>query len=294
MKRNCCLFGRWGRETVLALVWRFQHQLDLRKLLHTWRICSLWVPAAIAARTGGTLIEAIANAGGKLPERQVAIKVALPLLNALKQLHTTGIVHRDLKPEHLMIHNGALKVGDFGSAGCASVQAAVLASNLQKQAINAMHKHQLLAQQQHQQQHADGQAPAGDQLDQQLLVRELEQLQHQQLHLQADCTAEAAVKGSSAACAAQLEQQQHHGVPRFGVEADAIAGTLSPSVSGRLSVQAVKDAMNFRIGSIEYMAPEMLNKPTPAEVFHLVSRGLAGFGAGGRAFGSAAGWPTCA
>jgi hypothetical protein len=40
------------------------------------------------------LIEAIANAGGKLPERQVAIKVAVPLISALKQLHTTGIVHR--------------------------------------------------------------------------------------------------------------------------------------------------------------------------------------------------------
>jgi hypothetical protein len=43
---------------------------------------------------GGTLIEAIANSGGKLPERQVAMKVALPMLNALKHLHTTGIVHR--------------------------------------------------------------------------------------------------------------------------------------------------------------------------------------------------------
>jgi hypothetical protein len=40
------------------------------------------------------LIEAIANSGGKLPERQVAMKVALPMLNALKHLHTTGIVHR--------------------------------------------------------------------------------------------------------------------------------------------------------------------------------------------------------
>lgn len=40
------------------------------------------------------MIEAIANSGGKLPERQVALKVALPMLNALKHLHSTGIVHR--------------------------------------------------------------------------------------------------------------------------------------------------------------------------------------------------------
>lgn len=56
---------------------------------HSCRLCCL-----SCCCTGGTLIEAIANAGGKLPERQVAMKVALPLLNALRQLHTTGIVHR--------------------------------------------------------------------------------------------------------------------------------------------------------------------------------------------------------
>jgi hypothetical protein len=164
-----------------------------------------------------------------------------------------------------MIHNGSLKVGDFGSAGCASMSAAALASSLQKQAMQAMRKTALL-----EQQPADSQT--GDQLDQQSLLLELEQLQHQQhhtqLHLQADCTADAQVKVNG--CAAAQQEQHHAAVPRFGVAADAVAGTLSPGVSGRLSVQMVKDAMNFRIGSIEYMAPEMLNKPTAAEVFHLV------------------------
>lgn len=37
--------------------------------------------------------------------------------------------------------------------------------------------------------------------------------------------------------------------------------------------------MNFRTGSLEYMAPEMLDKPTAAEVFHLV-RVLVGGGQG--------------
>lgn len=40
-----------------------------------------------------------------------------------------------------------------------------------------------------------------------------------------------------------------------------------------------RDAMNFRTGSLEYMAPEMLDKPTAAEVFHLV-RVLVGGGQG--------------
>jgi serine/threonine protein kinase len=171
--------------------------------------------------------------------------------------------NRDIKPEHLMIHNGSLKVGDFGSAGCASLAAATLASTLQKQALAAARKRQQL-----QAAAADGQ-PA-EVVDQQQLLLELEALQHtNQLHLQADCTAEAAVVPGDA-CA---QQQQHsHTMPaRFGVAGDSVSGVLSPSVSGRLSVQAVKDAMNFRIGSIEYMAPEMLNKPTAAEVFHLVS-----------------------
>lgn len=218
------------------------------------------------------MIEAIANSGGKLPERQVAIKVALPLLTALRQLHSTGIVHRDIKPEHLMIHNGTLRLGDFGSAGCASCSAAALASTLQKQALGPGSKRRW-----HQSEH--------QQIDQQQLLEELEALEqqrqqqqhrhqqhhqqqhesHQQLHLQADCTAEATIN-----CCQQPHSCDHLAA-RFGVNTDAVSGRLSPSLSARVSVQAVRDAMNFRIGSIEYMAPEMLNKPTAAEVFHLVS-----------------------
>lgn len=220
---------------------------------------------------GGTLIEAIANSGGKLPERQVAIKVALPLLTALKQLHASGIVHRDIKPEHLMIHNGALKVGDFGSAGCASSAAAALASTLQKQALSTLSKHN------QQQQQGDG-LETDQQMNQQHLLQELEQLQHleqhqQLLHLQADCTAEAAAKAAMPSAADKQQQHDSHTMPRFGVPADSVSGRLTPSLSARVSVQAVRDAMNFRIGSIEYMAPEMLNKPTAAEVFHLVGVG---------------------
>lgn len=161
-----------------------------------------------------------------------------------------------------MIHNGSLRVGDFGSSGCASLAAATLASTLQKQALATARKRQALATA------ADG---AADLVDQQQLLVELQALQHSsQLHLQADCTAEAAVLPG-----APQQQQHSHTMPaRFGVEGDSVSGVLSPSVSGRLSLQAVKDAMNFRIGSIEYMAPEMLDKPTAAEVFHLVSQWL--------------------
>ena len=31
-------------------------------------------------------------------------------------LHSKNIIHRDLKPENIMLHNGKIKIGDFGFA----------------------------------------------------------------------------------------------------------------------------------------------------------------------------------
>lgn len=47
-----------------------------------------------AASAGGTLIEAIANSGGRLKEEAVANEVALPLLRTLAAIHSLGVVHR--------------------------------------------------------------------------------------------------------------------------------------------------------------------------------------------------------
>jgi serine/threonine protein kinase len=234
------------------------------------------------APAGGTLIEAIANGGGKLPERQVAIKVALPLLGALAQLHGAGIVHRDIKPEHLMIHNGCLRVGDFGAAGCMTAAAAASATQLQHKAAVAL-QHRAHQQQQKQQQQADAQHAAADsapgdpqQLDQQAALSQLQSLQQQALQVQADCMADAAP--GDAACHAQPQPStfdkhkrlSDHSQHRLGSQLLAEVDTLAAVASGPLAAPPVVDAMNFRIGSIEYCAPEMLNKPTPAEVFHLV------------------------
>jgi serine/threonine protein kinase len=48
----------------------------------------------LEAGTGGTLIEAVANSGGRLPEEVAARRVVAPLLRALAHLHSRGIVHR--------------------------------------------------------------------------------------------------------------------------------------------------------------------------------------------------------
>jgi len=169
---------------------------------------------------GGTLIEAIANSGGKLHERQVAMKVAMPLLKTLSPLHRNGIVHRDIKPEHLMIHNGSIKLGDFGSAGC----------------VNGVEHLPALCRMMESQQPPPGFAEDSP--------------KHQLKGVDAGPTVSVTV----AACSTSSSG-----------EAPCV-----PVTGSACQAAAVKDAMNYRTGSIEYMAPEMLNKPTAAEVFHLV------------------------
>ncbi|KAF6255634.1 kinase-like domain-containing protein [Scenedesmus sp. NREL 46B-D3] len=146
----------------------------------------------LQACNGGTLIEAIANAGGKLPERQVA-----------------------------------LKIGDFGNAGCTTAAAASLcASSIRQQ-----------PQQQSSLTFKSYDGGVGKPSDQSHTV----------------AVTVAACSGSGAGCE----------------PAPAAPVLLAPAASF-CSSPAQRDAMNFRTGSIEYMAPEMLDKPTSAEVFHLV------------------------
>lgn len=36
------------------------------------------------------------------------------MARALTEMHQAEVVHRDIKPENLFLHNGVLKIGDFG------------------------------------------------------------------------------------------------------------------------------------------------------------------------------------
>ena len=36
------------------------------------------------------------------------------LLNAFRDLRKNNIIHRDIKPSNVMLHNGTVKLGDFG------------------------------------------------------------------------------------------------------------------------------------------------------------------------------------
>lgn len=72
---------------------------------------------------GETLIELIANHGGKISEQRCRQCVAKPALEALAGLHALGIVHRHLKPEHLILSKTSeqghkLRIIDFTDSAC--------------------------------------------------------------------------------------------------------------------------------------------------------------------------------
>lgn len=61
---------------------------------------------------GGTLERVLKNSKF-LGERQSLIFFK-QLINAFKVLAENNIMHRDIKPDNILIHNGILKVADFG------------------------------------------------------------------------------------------------------------------------------------------------------------------------------------
>ncbi|GAA2030240.1 hypothetical protein GCM10009839_32400 [Catenulispora yoronensis] len=64
---------------------------------------------------GLTLAEAVAAAGGALPEATVRA-LGAGLAEALEAIHSTGLVHRDLKPSNVLITDDGPRVIDFGIA----------------------------------------------------------------------------------------------------------------------------------------------------------------------------------
>jgi serine/threonine-protein kinase ULK/ATG1 len=59
---------------------------------------------------------------GKLPEIE-ALNICRQIVDAFKILHKSRIMHRDLKPDNILLHNGVIKLGDFGF--CKSLETTV-------------------------------------------------------------------------------------------------------------------------------------------------------------------------
>jgi serine/threonine protein kinase len=65
---------------------------------------------------GITLQRYLISKGGKIPVKQ-ALSIFMPVLDALKEVHTAGILHRDISPDNLLIDkNGRVILIDFGAA----------------------------------------------------------------------------------------------------------------------------------------------------------------------------------
>lgn len=65
---------------------------------------------------GRDLKKYLEEVGGKL-EPQAAIRIMLPVLNALADMHSDNLIHRDIAPDNIFIcDDGRIKLLDFGSA----------------------------------------------------------------------------------------------------------------------------------------------------------------------------------
>ncbi|KAF5362019.1 hypothetical protein D9756_002636 [Leucocoprinus leucothites] len=64
---------------------------------------------------GGDLFDLWKRSGGCMLVRE-AIYYTAQLLLGIHDLHTRGVVHRDIKFENVMLHNGCIKIIDFGLA----------------------------------------------------------------------------------------------------------------------------------------------------------------------------------
>jgi serine/threonine protein kinase len=50
---------------------------------------------------------------GRIPERE-AVAMLKQICNGFVALIKEGVMHRDLKPENILIHQGIMKLADFG------------------------------------------------------------------------------------------------------------------------------------------------------------------------------------
>lgn len=74
---------------------------------------------------GRTLLELMAEGGGRVLEARLASDVVPSLLGALVLTHRRRVVHSDLRPEHIICQRGCVKLLDWASAVDMSLENAV-------------------------------------------------------------------------------------------------------------------------------------------------------------------------
>ena len=61
---------------------------------------------------GGDLENYVQEKG--LLKEDEATRILVDLIDAFRDLYKINIIHRDIKPSNILIHNGKIKIGDFG------------------------------------------------------------------------------------------------------------------------------------------------------------------------------------
>lgn len=57
----------------------------------------------------------VKSKGGRLSEAEVQ-SILMQICNGLKVVHENNVIHRDIKPANFLIHDGVVKLSDFGFA----------------------------------------------------------------------------------------------------------------------------------------------------------------------------------
>jgi serine/threonine-protein kinase ULK/ATG1 len=62
---------------------------------------------------GGSLEDYLKKNGGMLSEEESCL-VMEELVEAFTEMNEKNLMHRDIKPANILIHNGKIKIADFG------------------------------------------------------------------------------------------------------------------------------------------------------------------------------------
>jgi len=111
-------YFEWGLDKFLEearVVARFQNYAGIVAVLNFFRAHGT-AYLVMEYLDGRTLHEYLARKGGKIAF-DWAVRIMMPVMDALREVHKVGILHRDVSPDNVFLTNsGQVKVLDFGAA----------------------------------------------------------------------------------------------------------------------------------------------------------------------------------
>ncbi|MGH9674481.1 MAG: protein kinase domain-containing protein [Bryobacteraceae bacterium] len=122
---NVTVFGgqarqdfEWGLEKFLdegRVLARFQNHPCIVSVLNFFRQCGT-AYLVMEFLDGASFDSYLTRKGGKISFEKT-LRIMMPVMDALREVHKTGILHRDISPDNVYIlRSGQVKVIDFGAA----------------------------------------------------------------------------------------------------------------------------------------------------------------------------------